>query len=161
MAGQRDFEFATIHQLTIERVIEGGVLPYTGDGLIINSDILDGMNTEQARHAVIERVTSDATGASKVSYRLRDWLVSRQRYWGCPIPIVHCRDCGAVPVADAQLPVVLPEIEDYLPRGCSPLAAAEEWVQTTCPQCGGTAKRETDTLDTFVDSSRWLIFPRL
>jgi leucyl-tRNA synthetase len=151
---ERDFEFARKHGIEIRRVIEGGEeLPYTEDGAMVNSGRFDGTHNREAFDRIVEWLGSEGKGAQAVNYRLRDWLLSRQRYWGCPIPIVHCERCGAVPVPDDQLPVVLPDIEDYAPKGRSPLAAADDWVATDCPSCGGAARRETDTMDTFVDSS--------
>jgi len=156
---ERDFDFATRFGLEIRRVVEGGEeLPYGGDGPIVNSDPrFDGMQNRQALDAIVAWLDEEGRGHRSVNYRLRDWLLSRQRYWGCPIPIVHCPDCGLVPVPDDELPVVLPDVSDYKPKGRSPLATAEDWVNTPCPACGKPALRETDTMDTFVDSSWYFL----
>jgi leucyl-tRNA synthetase len=168
---ERDHAFALAHGLPVRRVIAGrtapeapgrssddDALPYTGDGLLVDSHPdFDGLGNREALQAIVSWLDREGKGHPSVNYRLRDWLVSRQRYWGCPIPIVYCDDCGTVPVPEDQLPVVLPEIEDYAPKGRSPLAAAEDWVATTCPRCGGAARRETDTMDTFVDSSWYFL----
>jgi leucyl-tRNA synthetase len=159
---ERDFEFATRHGLEIRRVIEApegedGELPYGGDGPMVASGRFDGLHNREAFAQIVEWLGGEGKGELAVNYRLRDWLLSRQRYWGCPIPIVHCERCGMVPVPDDQLPVVLPDIEDYKPKGRSPLAAAEDWVNVDCPKCGAPAKRETDTMDTFVDSSWYFL----
>jgi leucyl-tRNA synthetase len=124
---------------------------------MVNSGRFDGKGNREAYEEIVEWLKSEGRGETSVNYRLRDWLVSRQRYWGAPIPIVYCEKCGAVPVPDEQLPVELPEIEDYAPQGKSPLAAAEDWVATECPECGAPARRETDTMDTFVDSSWYFV----
>jgi leucyl-tRNA synthetase len=162
----RDYEFAQRFSLPIVRVIEGADpelardeegLPYPGDGPMVNSGRFDAKHNREAYEEILGWLRSEARGKPSVNYRLRDWLVSRQRYWGAPIPIVYCKQCGAVPVPDEQLPVELPEIEDYAPQGKSPLAAAEDWVATECPKCGEPARRETDTMDTFVDSSWYFI----
>jgi leucyl-tRNA synthetase len=162
----RDYEFAGKFGLPVQRVIEGEDpelardprgLPYPGDGQMTNSGRFDGRGNREAYAEIVEWLESEGRGKSAVNYRLRDWLVSRQRYWGAPIPIVYCDACGIVPVPEERLPVELPEIEDYAPEGRSPLAAAEEWVATECPRCGGPARRETDTMDTFVDSSWYFV----
>ena len=153
----RDFDFARKFGLEIRRVIEGGELPYLGDGPMVNSGRFDGLHNREAYGQIVAWVASEGKGEQAVNYRLRDWLLSRQRYWGCPIPIVHCEGCGLVPVPDDQLPVELPEVADYRPKGRSPLATAEDWVRTSCPRCGGDARRETDTMDTFVDSSWYFL----
>jgi leucyl-tRNA synthetase len=154
---ERDFEFAQAFDLTIRRVIECGELPCTDDGPMVNSGRFDGMHNREAYDAIVDWLEAEGLGERSVNYRLRDWLLSRQRYWGCPIPVVYCDEHGMVAVPDDQLPVELPEVEDYAPKGKSPLAAAEEWVNTTCPECGGPARRETDTMDTFVDSSWYFL----
>jgi leucyl-tRNA synthetase len=128
-----------------------------GDGPMVNSGSFDGEHNRAAYERNIGWLARDGAVQPSVNFRLRDWLLSRQRYWGCPIPIVYCDGCGMVPVPDDQLPVRLPDVEDYHPKGRSPLAAAEQWVQTTCPSCGGAARRETDTMDTFVDSSWYFL----
>ncbi|HEV7584284.1 MAG TPA: leucine--tRNA ligase [Solirubrobacteraceae bacterium] len=160
---ERDHAFAKAYELPIVQVIaprDGSEveLPYAGDGVIVNSHPdFDGMDNREAIGAVVAWLDREGKGHASVNYKLRDWLVSRQRYWGCPIPIVYCERCGVVPVPEEQLPVELPDVEDYTPKGRSPLAAAEEWVNTACPSCGGPARRETDTMDTFVDSSWYFL----
>jgi leucyl-tRNA synthetase len=162
---ERDYAFARVQGLPIRRVIEGVPeegdahgLPYTGDGPLVScGPDFDGMGNREALTEIVGWLDREGKGHASINYRLRDWLVSRQRYWGCPIPVVYCKDCGMVPVPEEQLPVELPDVEDYAPRGRSPLAAAEEWVATACPACGGQARRETDTMDTFVDSSWYFL----
>ncbi len=156
----RDHEFAEKFGLPIRRVIEGGdgELPYIGDGALVNSDPrFDGMQNREALEQIVDWLDDQGRGHRSINYRLRDWLLSRQRYWGCPIPIIHCPACGLVPVPIEQLPVELPDVRDYAPKGRSPLAAAEDWVNVKCPSCGADAKRETDTMDTFVDSSWYFL----
>jgi leucyl-tRNA synthetase len=130
-----------------------------GDGTLVNSGPINGLPKAEAIAAITAILADQDQGRAAVNYRLRDWLLSRQRFWGTPIPIIHCPSCGEVPVPDDQLPVVLPDLrgQDLVPRGVSPLAAAEDWVNVDCPRCGGPAKRDTDTMDTFVDSS-WYMF---
>lgn len=158
---QRDLDFARAFELPVRVVVDAGDDPMaTGvatadDGLHINSGPLDGLNKEEAIARIIEILAERGTGKEAVNYRLRDWLISRQRYWGTPIPIVHCPSCGEVPVPEMELPVKLPPAEglDLKPKGASPLGAATEWSNVPCPQCGGGATRDPDTMDTFVDSS--------
>ncbi|MGI8864766.1 MAG: leucine--tRNA ligase [Solirubrobacteraceae bacterium] len=156
---ERDYAFARVFGLPVRRVIgsEEDELPYTGDGPMVNSGEFDRMHNREAYGKIVEWLDREGRGHASTNFRLRDWLVSRQRYWGCPIPILYCDSCGMQPVPEDQLPVELPEVEDYKPRGKSPLAAAEDWVRTTCPECGGPARRETDTMDTFVDSSWYFL----
>jgi leucyl-tRNA synthetase len=154
---ERDYEFAKKHGLEIRRVVECGDLPCTGDGPMVNSGRFDGMHNREAFEAIVDWLEAEGRAKRAVNYRLRDWLLSRQRYWGCPIPIVYCETDGMVAVPDDQLPVELPDVEDYAPKGRSPLAAATDWVNTPCPKCGGPARRETDTMDTFVDSSWYFL----
>ena len=151
---ERDFSFATKYNLPIERVIDGGKdLPYTDHGTMINSGEFNGLTTKEGKDAIVSKLESLNLGSLKTNYRLRDWLISRQRYWGAPIPIVHCEHCGTVAVPEEQLPVILPYDVEFTPDGKSPLAKSEDFINTTCPKCGGAAKREADTLDTFVCSS--------
>jgi len=159
---ERDHAFATKFDLPIRRVIaapDGSEdLPYTGDGTLVNSaPEFDGLHNREAMQRIVDWLDREGKGHRSINYRLRDWLLSRQRYWGCPIPVVHCERDGIVAVPEGELPVLLPDVEDYAPRGRSPLAAAEDWVNTTCPRCGGPARRETDTMDTFVDSSWYFL----
>jgi leucyl-tRNA synthetase len=124
---------------------------------MVNSGFLDGMDVTAAKRAMADHLKEHGLGEGTIGFRLRDWLISRQRYWGAPIPIVHCPACGPVAVPDDELPVLLPEVEDFAPKGKSPIAAATDFVHTTCPSCGGPAERETDTMDTFVDSSWYFL----
>ncbi|MBQ1516683.1 MAG: leucine--tRNA ligase [Clostridia bacterium] len=154
---ERDFEFATKFGLPISRVITAGegdeTLPYCEKGVLINSGKYDGMSFAEAKKAMTEDLAAMGMGCEKVTYRLRDWSVSRQRYRGCPIPVIYCDDCGVVTVPEEQLPVELPYDVEFMPTGESPLKSCESYVNTVCPCCGRKAKRETDTLDTFVCSS--------
>jgi leucyl-tRNA synthetase len=154
---ERDFAFAEKYGLEIRRVVDCGDLPCSGEGPLVDSGDFTGMPASEGKAAIIDWLEREGIGRSSINYRLRDWLLSRQRYWGCPIPIVYCDDHGIVAVPDDQLPVELPDVEDYAPKGKSPLAAAEDWVNTTCPTCGKPARRETDTMDTFVDSSWYFL----
>ena len=163
---QRDLDFARAHGLPVGVVVatdqpdpgETGVAT-PGDGKLVNSGPLDGLGKTEAIAAIISILAEKGLGHAAVNYRLRDWLVSRQRFWGTPIPIIHCPSCGEVPVPEEDLPVVLPDLrgQDLAPRGVSPLAAAADWVNVECPKCGGPAKRDTDTMDTFVDSSWYFL----
>ncbi|MDK0715262.1 leucine--tRNA ligase [Clostridium perfringens] len=155
---ERDFAFAEKFNLPINRVIEAKDgsetnLPFCEHGILVNSGEFDGLTTDEAKEKIVEKLASMGLGEKKVNFRLRDWLVSRQRYWGAPIPVVYCEECGIVPVPESQLPVELPYDVEFAPDGKSPLAKSEAFVNTTCPHCGKPAKRETDTLDTFVCSS--------
>ena len=155
---ERDFAFAEKFNLPINRVIEAKDgsetnLPFCEHGILVNSGEFDGLTTDEAKEKIVEKLASMGLGEKKVNFRLRDWLVSRQRYWGAPIPVVYCEECGIVPVPESQLPVELPYDVEFDPDGKSPLAKSEAFVNTTCPHCGKPAKRETYTLDTFVCSS--------
>ncbi len=164
---ERDFEFATQFGLPIVRVVAGEgqdaetplTEAYTGPGRLVNSGQFDGMEVDEAKKAVTEWLAAKGLAEARVNYRLHDWTISRQRYWGPPIPILYCDDCGTVPVPEDQLPVLLPQIADYKPdaSGISPLARHEEWYITDCPTCGGKARRETDVSDTFLDSAWYFL----
>jgi len=155
---QRDWEFARAYELPVVEVISGGDLAraaHEGDGTLVNSGFLNGLSVARAKQAMIAWLEEHGLGRRMVTYKLRDWLFSRQRYWGEPIPIIHCAACGVVPVPEEQLPVTLPELERYQPSGTGepPLAAATAWVHTACPQCGGPAHRETNTMPQWAGSS--------
>jgi leucyl-tRNA synthetase len=164
---QRDLDFARKFDLPVRAVVDTGEpdpaatgTATTGEGVLVNSGPLDGLTKSEAIPRIIEVLQERGTGSGTVNYRLRDWLLSRQRFWGTPIPIVHCPACGEVPVPDDQLPVRLPDDlkgADLAPKGVSPLAAATDWVNVDCPACGGAATRDTDTMDTFVDSSWYFL----
>jgi len=161
---ERDWAFATLHGLPIVRTVQppedwdaNGGGAYTGDGIKINSGFLDGLDIVTAKARAIGWLEEQGIGERKVNYRLRDWLVSRQRFWGCPIPAVYCEEHGVVPVPEDQLPIVAPDDVEFLPTGQSPLSFHEGFLHTTCPVCGGPARRETDTMDTFVDSSWYFL----
>ncbi|WP_424102229.1 leucine--tRNA ligase [Moorena producens] len=165
----RDFKFAQEKQLPIKVVIVPTSddvetvndtpleAAYTEPGIVVNSDQFNGMDSVKAKTGIIEYAEQQGWGKARVQYRLRDWLISRQRYWGAPIPVIHCPNCGAVAVPDQDLPVELPEDVDFSGRGLSPLAQLESWVNVPCPNCGTPAKRETDTMDTFIDSSWYFL----
>jgi len=146
----RDGEFAERFDLPIKVVV-------SDDGKLVDSAQFSDLPHEEAAKAIVDWLGSRGRGRPAVSYRLRDWGYSRQRYWGCPIPIVYCDDCGIVPVPEEELPVILPEVEDYKPKGIPPLAQAEDWVRVPCPQCGKEGRREVETMDTFVDSSWYFL----
>ncbi|HOL49581.1 MAG TPA: leucine--tRNA ligase [bacterium] len=166
---QRDFEFAKKFGLPVIEVIRGDMaernvdgslsVAYEGPGVLINSGQFTGMNSEEAKHAITRWLEEKGTGSFKVTYKLRDWVFSRQRYWGEPIPIIYCKRCGTVPVDEKDLPVLLPDVESYKPTGTgkSPLAAIEKFVHTTCPKCGGPADRETDTMPQWAGSSWYFL----
>jgi leucyl-tRNA synthetase len=163
---QRDLDFARAMKLPVCVVVEteeddpavSGVAT-TGDGKLVNSGSLNGLNSSAAIQKIISELEAKKLAKASNNYRLRDWLISRQRYWGTPIPIIHCEKCGEVPVPDDQLPVKLPDSStlDLKPKGTSPLATAHDWVNVSCPKCGGKALRDTDTMDTFVDSSWYFL----
>jgi leucyl-tRNA synthetase len=164
---QRDFDFARAFDLEIRQVVapadDAGASAdeaFLGRGeqeVLVSSGEFTGMSAPDGRRAIIDWLVERGLARAAVNYRLRDWLLSRQRYWGCPIPIVYCDRCGTVPVPDDQLPVELPDTDEYAPKGKSPLAAVTDWVNVDCPRCGASARRETDTMDTFVDSSWYFI----
>lgn len=157
---ERDFEFAKKYQMPITEVISKAGEPaaemkaaYTEPGIMINSGSFNGLPSEEAKKKMSQWAAENQSGGPRVQYRLRDWLISRQRYWGCPIPLVHCPTCAVVPVKESDLPVALPLDVEFTGEGGSPLAKSSQWRQTSCPKCGGAAQRETDTMDTFIDSS--------
>jgi len=163
---QRDLDFAKAMKLPVRVVIDTGLedpnlsgIATSGDGKVINSDLISGLSRDEAISKIIKELESKKVGKATKNYRLRDWLISRQRFWGTPIPIIHCDSCGLVPVPESQLPVELPQAKglDLKPKGSSPLGAAADWVNVKCPKCNKAAKRDADTMDTFVDSSWYFL----
>jgi leucyl-tRNA synthetase len=163
---QRDFDFAQAFGLPVRQVVrpvdgevegDGPYVAHTEGEVLVNSGDADGLPAPEGGRRIVERLQAEGRGRFAVNYRLRDWGWSRQRYWGCPIPVVYCDTDGIVAVPDEELPVVLPDVEDYKPKGQPPLAQLEDWVRTTCPRCGGEARRETETMDTFVDSAWYFL----
>jgi leucyl-tRNA synthetase len=164
---ERDFEFAQRFELPVRTVVvpadgdevplESALVPHSENEVLVNSGEFSGLPSSEAKRAIVEWLRERGRGAPAVRFRLRDWGWSRQRYWGCPIPVIHCGDCGIVGVPEEDLPVLLPEVEDYRPRGKPPLASNEEWLRVPCPQCGKDGRREADTMDTFVDSSWYFL----
>ena len=160
----RDYEFAKVFNLPIIEVVAGGDVEKEAftdceTGRMVNSGFLNGLEVEQAKEKMIAWLEEQGIGARKVNYKLRDWVFSRQRYWGEPIPLVYCEKCGWVPLPESELPLVLPEIDDYTPSddGSSALSRAKEWIHTTCPKCGGPAERETDTMPNWAGSSWYFL----
>lgn len=169
-ADEQDTQWVTLEEFTshpeaaeaniaVMAALQDDVKVITGEGRLINSGVFDNYETSEAREQIVAWLEQEGRGRSKVTYKMRDWLISRQRYWGAPIPIIHCDEHGAVPVAEDQLPVLLPDVEDFVPKGDgkSPLARQEDWVNTTCPTCGGPATRETDVMDGYACSSWYLL----
>ncbi len=162
---ERDYEFARKYDLPVKPVIvpvDGSEpeLPYVAkseEAKLADSAQFSGLPAPEGEKQIVASLGERGRGRPAVSYRLRDWLISRQRYWGCPIPVIHCERCGIVAVPEEELPVLLPQIDDYTPKGKSPLAAAEDWIRVPCPSCGGEGRREADTMDTFVDSSWYFL----
>jgi leucyl-tRNA synthetase len=157
----RDFEFASKYELPVVTVVQPKNKKqdecYAGEGKIVNSEEYNGLDSSSAREKIVADLSKRKVATERINYKLRDWLISRQRYWGAPIPIIHCDGCGIVPVPEKDLPVLLPEDVEFTPTGQSPLVARDDFVNVSCPKCGKDAKRETDTMDTFVDSSWYFL----
>ena len=164
---ERDFEFAQRHDLPVRTVVvpadgedverEGAFVAHSENEVLVESGEFSGLPSPEAKRAIVEWLRKKGRGAPAVRFRLRDWGFSRQRYWGSPIPVIHCDECGIVPVPEDELPVLLPDVEDYRPRGKPPLASNEEWLRAPCPRCGREGRREAETMDTFVDSSWYFL----
>jgi leucyl-tRNA synthetase len=163
---ERDYEFAQTFGLEVRTVVvprngeppaEGAFSSHTEDEMLVNSGPFSGLPSTEAKARIVAWLSEQGKGRPAINYRLRDWGFSRQRYWGCPIPIIHCPACGVVPVPEEDLPVLLPDVEDYRPKGEPPLASNEEWMRVRCPRCGGEGRREPETMDTFVDSSWYFL----